>query len=124
MTTIRYIWFLYPSDHMSITPYAYIGVRWRTVAGTFKFLTMLLIIYEIGFWLPFVMFQDFLVTLQALRLCPLTMVSNCGPHHLMRPQYCGCGRHHNGNTLQLRCEMKSYGIAATKLQQEVLFIFI
>lgn len=46
-----------------------------------------------------------------------SMVWNCEPHHLMRPQYCGCGRHHNNNTPQLRCEMKSHEISATKLHR-------
>ncbi|CAJ2630669.1 unnamed protein product [Trifolium pratense] len=37
-----------------------------------------------------------------------TKVLNCGPHHLMRPQYCGCGRHCNRIGPQLRCELKSH----------------
>ncbi|PNX89922.1 kunitz type trypsin inhibitor [Trifolium pratense] len=37
-------------------------------------------------------------------------VLNCGPHHLMQPQYCGCGRQRNRIRPQLRCELRSHGM--------------
>jgi hypothetical protein len=33
---------------------------------------------------------------------------NYGPHHLMRPQYCGCGWQRNRIRPQLQCELKSH----------------
>jgi hypothetical protein len=35
-------------------------------------------------------------------------VLNCGPHHVMRPQYCGCGPQRNRIGPQLRCDRKSH----------------
>ena len=37
----------------------------------------------------------------------VTMVSNCGLQHVLRPQYCGCGGCRNRISPQLRCDWKS-----------------